>query len=384
MSNNTINHYEKFGLLVRAIFALFALYALFSFLYYWDPTRINFIRLKANSKYDFDKINPKLTDIDPAVLISLKSGSDLTLKRSQLQSLIWGAPGIPERIFPTKVQKNFHLSPTEPQYRPPSDDKISFIALYDAINLYKELPNLLGIDRITSSYDEEWKSYAGIFHPKVSNDRLVIYQNGFASTYHSQWRLIGDLIGSGFTVIAHNFRWYGVNHGEFNLKKMAQPLRGFIEPVIISINYLNQKRNFKSIDMIGLSAGGWLTALIAAIDSRISRSYPVAGVYPMYLREGNEFALPNIDSMIVSVVNYLDVYVLGSSGPGRGQMQIFNQFDRCCFRNTKGKLFEGAVSDAVRSIGLGSFRVLIDKTHARHKISRYAFNQILLDVNRND
>ena len=136
--------------------------------------------------------------------------------------------------------------------------------------------------------------------------------------------------------------------------------------------------------MIGLSAGAWITTLIAAIDQRISRSYPISGVYPMYLREGNEFPLPYVNGIIMEKINYLDLFILGSTGQKRGQLQIFNQFDKCCFRNIKAQLYENAISKSVRSIGPGRFNVLIDKTHARHKISRFAFNHILKDINRED
>jgi len=63
-------------------------------------------------------------------------------------------------------------------------------------------------------------------------------------------------------------------------------------------------------------------------------------------------------------------------------LQVFNRFDRCCYSNTKGKLYEKAVKDAARLAGGGQFDVLIDETHARHKISDYAMETILKDMAR--
>ncbi len=369
---------------MRIFFTISALYTIITFLIYWDPSRTIWARFKADSPYTFEKINPALEQQDPLALISITSSEALKEKRASLQKLIWGKTKIPLTSYPSKVQKNFHLAPIQPEFRPQSEDKRSFIALFDAIQNYKGISNIKRIDRLTSENKNEWKAFSAIFYPKFSANRLVIYQNGFASTYHNQWRLIADMIEKGFTVIAHNFRWYGVNFGNFDLKQLDYPMRGFIDPIIISLNYALKDETFKSIDIIGLSAGAWITTLIAAVDQRISRSYPVSGVYPMYLREDNEFPLPYIDSIILNKINYLDLFILGSSGQKRGQLQIFNQFDKCCFRNVKALHYEEAIYKSVRSIGPGRFRVLIDKTHARHKISRFAFNHILKDISRDD
>jgi len=35
--------------------------------------------------------------------------------------------------------------------------------------------------------------------------------------------------------------------------------------------------------MIRLSGGAWTTMIVAATDSRISKSFPVAGAYPIFL-----------------------------------------------------------------------------------------------------
>ena len=366
------------------IFGLSVLYTLFSFLIYWDPTRLILARFKAKTPYTYEKVHQKFKIIDPTSFITVTNNEDIRHKRRQLQKLFWGTAGIPYKILPSKIQKDFHLYPTPPLIRPQSSDKRSFIALYDVIDQYKDIKNLKKIDRLTIHQKPNWIAFSGVFYPKTSNQRLLIYQNGFASTYHNQWRLIGDLVDKGFTVIAHNFRWYGVNQGKFEIKTLPFPLRGFIDPVIISVNYLTKNYKFKSIDMIGLSAGGWVTTIIAAIDTRISRSYPVSGIYPMYLREGNEFPLPNIDKIITHISSYLDLFILSASGPDRKQMQVFNQFDKCCFRGTKSSLYKQTVSDLVQKIGPGSFSILLDKTHARHKISRFSFNQILLDMTRND
>ena len=365
-------------------FGICAVYTLGAFLIYWDPTRLILARLKADSPYVFEKIHPKFKKTDPNSLITVTSQSELKKAKRRLIHSIWGERGLPIKKLPSEISKNFLINPEKPRWRPPSSDKKSFLALFDKIDTYKDLKNLKAIHRITITEKKNWTAHAGVFIPEHSNNRLVIYQNGFASTYHNQWRIIGDFIKRGFTVVAHNFRWYGLNTGTYNLKTLSLPLRGFFEPVIVSINFMKQRMKFKTIDLVGLSAGAWVSAIIAAVDERISRSYPVSGVSPMYLREGNEFPLPDVDALILLAANYLDIFVMGASGAGRGQTQIFNQFDRCCFRNQKNKLYENILIETTKSIGPGRFSVILDRSHARHKISRYAFNKILLDIKRDD
>jgi hypothetical protein len=94
-----------------------------------------------------------------------------------------------------------------------------------------------------------------------------------------------------------------------------------------------------SVQMIGLSGGGWTTTVYAAIDPRVTRSHPVAGSLPFSLRG----AAPNVTSSVgdreqrrdtlpgfYGAAAYLDLYVMAATGPGRRQLQILNRFDPCC------------------------------------------------------
>ena len=205
-------------LLAQLIFSFSAVYATLSFLLYWDPSRTEILRFRASSPYTFERPNPKFEETDPTTLLSIKSTLELEEKRRKIQELIWGKAGIPQELMPFKVEKDFHMFPKKPPFRPTSDEVKPFVALYDVIEKYTSLRNLSHIERISSGANRDWKAFAGVFFPKISNQRLVIYQNGFASTYHNQWRLIGDLIEKGFTVVAHNFRWYGTNFGSYDLE----------------------------------------------------------------------------------------------------------------------------------------------------------------------
>ena len=170
---------------------------------------------------------------------------------------------------------------------------------------------------------------------------------------------------------------------ELDLDKIELPLRYHFEPLVVGVNHALRVGEYKAVHMVGFSAGAFFTTVMAAIDERIDKSYPIAGVYPIYLREGAEIQ-PELASYyppLLAMASYLDLFVLGASGAGRRQFQIFNRYDRCCYNNTKGKLYESVVADAVRGIGVGGgFAVLIDESHADHRISEAALEAVLADM----
>ena len=110
-------------------------------------------------------------------------------------------------------------------------------------------------------------------------------------------------------------------------------LRYFLEPEIVSLNYLLQKENYENVNMVGLSGGGWTTNLLAAIDERIKYSFSVAGSMPLYYRSGG--SMGDIEQFLPElyrdIAGYPDLYVLGAYGKGRKQVQILNRNDDCCF-----------------------------------------------------
>ena len=71
------------------------------------------------------------------------------------------------------------------------------------------------------------------------------------------------------------------------------------------------------------------------------------------------------------------MYVLAAAGESRSLTQIFNRYDRCCYRNTYVRLYEPAVRDAVKAAGQGYFQAYIDETHADHKVSDWAVERIM-------
>ncbi len=343
-------------------------------IHHYDPTRVLYKRLKADNEYVYEKIDPKLLAIDPRSLVLVKTLADVHETRARLIDVIWGDAGFPTDVQPAAVE-------------------------YDVSEeAFSNLPNLSRIDRIVVDMGHEVRSRILYFQPAENgNENLVIYHHGYAGTIKDVPHIIAAFLERGYSVLAIDLLMYGgatgdyrTSEGEalnlhFDLDKIETPLRFHFEPVVVGINYAVRHSNYNSVSMVGFSAGGFVTAVLAAIDPRILNSYPVAGVYPIYLRTGQDIqvGMPSYYPPLLEVANYLDLFVLGAAGVGRRQLQVFNRYDRCCYNNTKGKLYEPAIAETVEAIGVGGeFRVLIDETHVDHKISKFALEVILSDISR--
>lgn len=158
-------------------------------------------------------------------------------------------------------------------------------------------------------------------------------------------------------------------------------IKYLIEPVVIALNYLDQAHDYEHVTMMGISGRGWTTTLAAAVDPRIQHSYPVAGSYPIYLRSDSisdwgdwEQTVPQLYG---ETCNYLELYVLGSYGTDRQQLQVINQYDPCCFAGIKSETYRDIVRQRVRQLGRGNFDVLVDDTHDNHAISEYVMGKFL-------
>ena len=360
------------------------LFALVSFLYYWDPTRLAWKRWIESDPYRYETIHPQHRAINFADRVGIHQPADVEAMRSVLRDAIW-PEGMPASTAPTRVVRDV------PSQRPAgcprgNPDRELFQTLPCAMRLYGGIDGVAGVDWLWFTVGRGYVARAAHLRPIRPNGRAVIYHHGFAGTYHDQHRHLTHLAASGYHVFAHNLPHYGGNldglvwRGQ-PLTQGADSLRYFVEPTIATVTYAHEALGVRSVDMIGLSAGAFVTVVAAAVDPRIRRSYPVAGTLPLSVRAvRNETANPQLHPLFADRVTYLDLYVLGAVGAGRGQLQVFNQFDRCCFANRRGELYEATVANAVSRAGGGRFRVTIDESHARHKISSRALALILDDV----
>ncbi|WP_420548642.1 alpha/beta hydrolase family protein [Curvivirga sp.] len=359
---------------------LFIVVAILSFFYEWDTSRIYYKKLRAKSAYLYEEINPRYLEIDPRDYLQDKNVSSI---RAALLSAVMGDRDI-EKLWPIDVQNvpdasDFLECLQESKYRASTPCHKS---------RYEKWANLGKIQELIFETDFDLRTNAILFKPENFSGKMVIYHHGYAGTFHETHRHLEKLVAAGYLVLAFNTPLYGdvVRLGDNafipNIYKgtapddISYPTRFFFEPLFAGLNYVLSKEEIQQVNMIGLSNGGWATAVFSAMDPRIENSYPIAGVYPVYLRQLKESAPAQLKKNMLEAASYMDMFVLAADRSDRSQLQIFNKYDRCCYNNTRGKLYEDAVQEKLGLIGGGDFQVLIDTTHPRHKISHWAFDQV--------
>ncbi len=379
---------------------LFVVVSILSVLYYWDPTRIYIKRLKAADEFQYDTVDPRFLAMNPNDFITIHNPSEAEAARSALINVIWGEAGIPLGEPPDVIHKNIHKITSPPSDCAEKEHAETHLRLLCQAGKYANWANLSGIDELVTAVGPVYTASMAFFRPTVSNGTLVVYQNGYASTYHGQYRYLKELVEEGYAVLAANHIGYGDNYCYLPIEKrpwcdvgwgefeVPLPMRVHFSPLVKAINYGLQQKGMSRVAMIGFSAGGWLTSVMAAVDARIVRSYPVAGFMPRFLQREGEKAPNQKYEPLFEAASMLDQFILGASGgasgPARRQTQFFNKFDRCCYAGERALIYEEAVRASAGVMENGSFDVVIDETHPRHKISRWTFNKILADLKQPD
>jgi cephalosporin-C deacetylase-like acetyl esterase len=255
---------------------------------------------------------------------------------------------------------------------------------------YKDFQNLKRIDRLTVEMEYGINSVSYLFLPEQPNEKLILYHQGHGGDFLLGKDTIKFFLDRNFTVFAMTMPLLGMNNqpivemdvlGKIKLNSHNQlrlleandfnPMKLFLDPIQINLNFLDKEYNFKRYSMIGLSGGGWTTVVYSAIDERISDSFSVASSIPFYLRvddrDMGDYEQRNIE--LYQNVNYLELYVLSAYGDGRKHIQIFNKNDPCCFSGNGYETYEFVIKDKISQLGKGNFQIFIDDTHTQHKIS---------------
>ena len=175
-----------------------------------------------------------------------------------------------------------------------------------------------------------------------------------------------------------------ISHDQFSLleQNTFNPMKLFIHPIQVNLNFLDKEYDFKRYSIIGLSGGGWTGLVYSAIDDRISDSFSVASSVPFYLRvdvrDIGDYEQTNID--LYRIANYLELYILAGYGDDRKHVQIFNKNDPCCYSGIGYESYEFFIKDKLAKLGKGSFQILVDDTHSEHKISNTMLEYIRKNI----
>jgi len=318
---------------------------------------------------------PDFESIDVESFIEIENEEDIKTKKASLQNYIW------------KIDQNYLT-------KLPNTIQTSY---YDV--KFQNFKNIERIDRISILMEHDVDSIAYMFFPKESNNELIIYHQGHRGDILYGESTIQYLLNEGYTVLAFSMPLLGENskpsvyvdsldknllldsHDKFQFLENDEfsPIKFFIEPIYVSLNYVDSNFNFNSYHFIGLSGGGWTAIVYSSIDERISNTVSVAGSFPFYLRTSPENfgdyeqRVPEL----YEIANYLELYIMSSYGNGRGLLQIFNEFDPCCFSGTEYTSYEYVIKSKISNLGHGTFEIKLDKNNKEHSISDFSLKESL-------
>ncbi len=310
-------------------------------------------------------------------LIQINNHDDILMKKNLMIDYLWLDDGFPSSKIPS--EKNIDLK----------DDQ------------FLGMENLDRIDSFTVEMEFGMTSISYLFLPKESNNKLVIYHQGHdksslrgadSHSFEQDKEIIQNFLNKNFSVLIFSMVGKGMNnepdidlpnfgtihlnsHEHFRLieSEKLHPLKFFIEPVIITLNQVEDDYSFDSFYMVGLNGGGWSTIIISSLDDRIEKSYSVAGSFPIWLRSNlsnfgdYEQTLPEF----YSIANYEELYLISAYGKNRELILFYNEFDPCCFSGTLYEKFPfgNIIKNKLNNLGIGEFEVIIDKGQDKHIIS---------------
>ncbi len=340
-------------------------------------------------------------------MILIKTPDDVNHYRTNIINYLWPQTGWPGSKMPQSVTTVY-----DPAH---GINGNGWYVDLNNINLVAQV-YCLDIKMDHDIYGTDWHSYAYLLIPKTSVNRLLIFHMGHAEPGPTPELLLAGgketmdfFLAKGFSIMAFNMPLYGGNEpNDFDTRYSTDHLHNllptvlgdsfihvFVEPVVVGINYVKSQYNFLDISMTGISGGGWTTHICAALDPRISSSFPTAGSLPLFLRQGvcdsgsqgdAEQEWPDLyghqqgglkTDGYDSIAGWPDVYIMGSYGEYRQQVHILNQNDGCCFWGVNYRTYEPYVRDVVEQLGQGAYSVCLESNPGLHEISFHDINDVI-------
>jgi len=258
------------------------------------------------------------------------------------------------------------------------------------------LPSGVAVERLKVAISSDCEGFAYYIVPAARKAHLVIVHAGHQNAFVGPGgldRVVHELLSAGYSVLAVYMPGRTPEDGQGHAKA---PTHYFLDTIAFGLNYIQANSRshgiaeYQRYSMVGFSGGGWTTTVYAAVDPRITSSFPVAGSIPLYLRKTGSRDAGDAEQNtggLYEIAGYPDLYILGSAGKGRKQVQILNANDTCCFAAGSVRPdavpadalrgYESRVRAALSALG-GSFRLEIDEHSSGHMISEWALHNIIL------
>lgn len=358
----------------RCLLAILLLSALVLFYFYFT----HFFHLELNyQNFSYRNMPHTVQEHGIEKYFKTQSAGELSKLRSDLRRFIWGSPELPKLM--------------------PLEQKISEDLSCHSLFAKDLLPTKTLVIKQTHGIN----SLVAFFSTHSSARQLAIYHHGHVKDFCQNRKLLQSLLEQGFDVLALNMPLRGQNPqpmvelADFGVLQLTQheylkflhpvhghPVQYLLNPVLAALNWAQNQATYQRIIMLGISGGGWTTTMMAALDPRISASYEIAGSYPMYLRFASQRDWGDWEQTIpelYEIADYLDLYLLASWQ--RRHVQILNQYDDCCFAGVNSLSYSSTVQKRVQALDAkSSFETIIDTSHFKHAISKFAQKYIINDL----
>jgi len=323
--------------------------------------------------------------------ISINSEEELLQKRHEMIDYIWLGSGFPT-WYPTNVEPGIKMS---------NFDNIENL---ETINKFTVVMDFGKDENKFLKSKESVTSISYLFQAKNQKNDLIIYHQGHAEQSISDSRnVIKFFLDNGYSVLVFSMPLREENNEpivdtiSFGKLKLAthnhlaiidneffHPIKFFVEPIAVTLNYITKNYDYQHIHMMGISGGGWTTIVYSALDPRITNSYPIAGAFPLYMRQTIS-DLGDYEQMVIDfyeIVSYEELFVMDGYGENRKSIQFFNYNDPCCFQaETYNKSPYGEViNEKLTQLGMGQFGVILDKTAIRHEVTDFTLESILSEI----
>ena len=156
-------------------------------------------------------------------------------------------------------------------------------------------------------------------------------------------------------MLALNTEFIGMGELRSDSDHMRISLLDFCGVAGVGVFYLLMKRGLdvllahrhadpERVAMTGLSGGGWQTAVLSALDERVTVPVPVAGHSPVWQRCRCAADMGDLEQCPADLCTAADYDVLTGMFAPRPTLLIYNHEDDCCFqtRRTRDSVFRPA------------------------------------------